>query len=176
MPMREECKNFECRTYANGETVRMCNLDLAPDEGAVFQLSLPLAPELPEPSPMVLVAEWDADVEPVIRALLERRGYRVRSVPASELAEAAAADPPALCFMTEGQAAAHLGALRAHPLTAALPVVLIGAEPRPAIADDRVVARLDKPFTPVSLLRALELARTVPPLDAALPVGEDRPV
>jgi hypothetical protein len=29
--MREECKNFESRTYANGETVRKCNVDLAPD-------------------------------------------------------------------------------------------------------------------------------------------------
>ena len=29
--MREECKNFESRTYASGETVRMCRLDLAPD-------------------------------------------------------------------------------------------------------------------------------------------------
>jgi hypothetical protein len=31
VPMREECKQFESRTYANGETVRKCNLDLAPD-------------------------------------------------------------------------------------------------------------------------------------------------
>ena len=31
MPMRQECKNFESRTYANGETVRKCNLDLAPE-------------------------------------------------------------------------------------------------------------------------------------------------
>ena len=31
MPMREECKNYESRTYADGETVRKCNLDLAPD-------------------------------------------------------------------------------------------------------------------------------------------------
>ena len=31
MPMREECKNFESRTYANGETVRKCDLDLAPE-------------------------------------------------------------------------------------------------------------------------------------------------
>ena len=31
MPMREECKNFESRTYGDGETVRKCNLDLAPD-------------------------------------------------------------------------------------------------------------------------------------------------
>jgi hypothetical protein len=29
--MREECKQFESRTYADGETVRKCNLDLAPD-------------------------------------------------------------------------------------------------------------------------------------------------
>ena len=31
MPMREECKNYESRTYANGETVRKCDLDLAPE-------------------------------------------------------------------------------------------------------------------------------------------------
>lgn len=29
--MRQECKNFESRTYGNGETVRKCNLDIAPD-------------------------------------------------------------------------------------------------------------------------------------------------
>lgn len=29
--MRTECKNFESRTYANGDTVRKCNLDLAPE-------------------------------------------------------------------------------------------------------------------------------------------------
>lgn len=31
MPMREECKQFESRAYPNGETVRKCNLDLAPE-------------------------------------------------------------------------------------------------------------------------------------------------
>jgi hypothetical protein len=31
MPMRQECKHFESRAYANGETVRKCNLDLAPE-------------------------------------------------------------------------------------------------------------------------------------------------
>jgi hypothetical protein len=30
MPMRQDCKNFESRSYPNGETVRKCNLDLAP--------------------------------------------------------------------------------------------------------------------------------------------------
>jgi hypothetical protein len=29
--MRRECKYFESRTYRNGETVRKCHLDLAPD-------------------------------------------------------------------------------------------------------------------------------------------------
>jgi len=31
MPMRMDCKHFESRSYANGETVRKCNLDLAPE-------------------------------------------------------------------------------------------------------------------------------------------------
>ncbi|MEI7548594.1 MAG: hypothetical protein WCK21_11140, partial [Actinomycetota bacterium] len=31
MPMRQECKHFESRTYPNGETVRKCDLDLAPE-------------------------------------------------------------------------------------------------------------------------------------------------
>ena len=31
VPMRQECKHFESRTYANGDTVRKCDLDLAPD-------------------------------------------------------------------------------------------------------------------------------------------------
>jgi hypothetical protein len=31
MPMRQDCKNYESRTYAGGETVRKCNLDLAPE-------------------------------------------------------------------------------------------------------------------------------------------------
>lgn len=31
MPMREECKNFQSRTYASGEVVRFCGLDLAPE-------------------------------------------------------------------------------------------------------------------------------------------------
>ena len=31
MPMRQDCKYFESRTYQNGETVRKCDLDLAPE-------------------------------------------------------------------------------------------------------------------------------------------------
>jgi hypothetical protein len=29
--MREDCKHFQSRTYANGEVARMCELDLAPE-------------------------------------------------------------------------------------------------------------------------------------------------
>ena len=31
MPMREECKHFQSRTYATGEVVRFCELELAPE-------------------------------------------------------------------------------------------------------------------------------------------------
>lgn len=30
MPMRQDCRYFESRSYPNGETVRKCDLDLAP--------------------------------------------------------------------------------------------------------------------------------------------------
>ena len=29
--MRTDCRHYESRTYASGETMRMCRLDLAPD-------------------------------------------------------------------------------------------------------------------------------------------------
>jgi hypothetical protein len=29
--MREECRHYESRTYASGEIVRMCRIDLAPE-------------------------------------------------------------------------------------------------------------------------------------------------
>ncbi len=31
MPMNEECKNYQSRTYASGEVARLCILDLAPE-------------------------------------------------------------------------------------------------------------------------------------------------
>ncbi|HMC52981.1 MAG TPA: hypothetical protein VKI64_09495 [Acidimicrobiales bacterium] len=31
MPMREDCKHFQSRTYESGETARFCVLDLAPE-------------------------------------------------------------------------------------------------------------------------------------------------
>lgn len=31
VPMRQECKHYESRSYPTGDTVRKCNIDLAPD-------------------------------------------------------------------------------------------------------------------------------------------------
>lgn len=31
MPMRVECRHYESRTYANGDVVRKCRIDLAPE-------------------------------------------------------------------------------------------------------------------------------------------------
>jgi hypothetical protein len=31
MPMRTDCRHYESRTYSNGEVVRKCRLDLAPE-------------------------------------------------------------------------------------------------------------------------------------------------
>ena len=31
MPMRQDCKFYESRAYPNGETVRKCDIDLAPE-------------------------------------------------------------------------------------------------------------------------------------------------
>ena len=31
MPMRTNCRHYETRSYPNGDTVRKCNLDLAPE-------------------------------------------------------------------------------------------------------------------------------------------------
>ncbi len=31
MPMRSDCKHYESRSYPNGDTVRKCRLDLAPE-------------------------------------------------------------------------------------------------------------------------------------------------
>ena len=53
MPMRTNCRHYETRSYGNGETVRKCNLDLAPE--APWR-----CPEsCPEYSPRRLDAAWD---------------------------------------------------------------------------------------------------------------------
>jgi hypothetical protein len=63
MPMREDCRNYESRTYTSGEVVRMCRLDLAPDAPwrcpddcpkyarRTFDAGWTVAPLTPKPTP-----------------------------------------------------------------------------------------------------------------------------
>jgi len=83
--MREECKNFESRTYPSGETVRKCNLDLAPEapwrcpdpcSGYERRLAganwshgkLVVAPTPPEPASLEVVAELLDEAEDIVNA------------------------------------------------------------------------------------------------------------
>ncbi len=52
VPMRENCRHFESRTYPNGDTVRKCDLDLAPE--APWRCP----DDCPEFSPRRLDAGW----------------------------------------------------------------------------------------------------------------------
>jgi hypothetical protein len=63
MPMREDCRFYESRTYTSGEVVRMCRLDLAPDAPwrcpddcpkftrRTFDAGWTIAPLTPKPTP-----------------------------------------------------------------------------------------------------------------------------
>ncbi|HCB36922.1 MAG TPA: hypothetical protein DEP66_01535 [Acidimicrobiaceae bacterium] len=52
MPMRTNCRHYESRTYDNGDTVRKCDLDLAPE--APWRCP----DDCPEFSPRRLDAGW----------------------------------------------------------------------------------------------------------------------
>ncbi len=76
MPMREECKNYQSRTYASGEVARFCVLDLAPE-----------APwRCPEPCPAYQRRLADAGwthgslVEPAVEDEPEEPGSEVASL------------------------------------------------------------------------------------------------
>ena len=94
--MREGCKFFESRTYSNGETVRKCDLDLAPeapwrcpDGCPAFQPrladvnwahgSLVTPPTPPEPA--------SVGTDPSIGALLDEAEDIVNAVASETLAE-----------------------------------------------------------------------------------------
>jgi hypothetical protein len=85
VPMREECKNLESRTYPSGETVRKCNLDLAPEapwrcpdpcSGYERRLAdvnwrhgkLVVSPTPPEPASLEGVAELLDAAEDIVNA------------------------------------------------------------------------------------------------------------
>lgn len=80
MPMRAECKHYETRTYANGDAVRKCTLDMAPE------------------------APWRC---PENCACYERRLADVAWVHGSAIAPPTPAEPPGL---DDGTAAAVLDA------------------------------------------------------------------
>src|SRR4051812_10669596 len=103
MPMRQDCKQFESRTYPNGETVRKCDLDLAPeapwrcpDNCAAFQPRMAdvnwqhgslVTP--PTPAEPLSVTAGD----PSVGALLDEAENIVNSVVDETTAEVAASRP-----------------------------------------------------------------------------------
>ncbi len=83
--MRTDCKNYESRTYDDGETVRKCNLDLAPEapwrcpencSGYAPRLADVnwvhadmVSPPTPDEPPMEHAAEVLDDAEDIINAV-----------------------------------------------------------------------------------------------------------
>ncbi|HVX20094.1 MAG TPA: hypothetical protein VHB02_01965 [Acidimicrobiales bacterium] len=99
MPMREECKHFQSRTYASGEVARFCVLDLAPE--APWRCPV----DCPAFEPRLADAGWvhGSLVEPPIEdepnvpgeqvaALLDNAEDIVNAIAADALAEARAED------------------------------------------------------------------------------------
>jgi len=97
MPMRQDCKQFESRTYPNGDTVRKCNINLAPEapwrcpencEGYERRLAdvnwnhgtLVTPPAPPEPESL-------ADGDDSVAALLDEAANIVNSVGADVIAD-----------------------------------------------------------------------------------------
>lgn len=103
MAMREECKNFQSRTYANGDTVRKCVLDLAPeapwrcpDDCPAYERRLadvawshgslirPPTPEQPEAEGIAELLDAAEDIvnaaAPEIRAEVEAEASRPRGL------------------------------------------------------------------------------------------------
>ena len=99
MPMQTGCKFFESRTYPNGETVRKCDLDLAPeapwrcpDNCAAFQPRMAdvnwqhgslVTPPTPAEPPSVTAGD------PSVAALLDEAENIVNSVVDQTTAEVA---------------------------------------------------------------------------------------
>jgi len=73
--MREECKHFESRTYSDGETVRRCKLDLAPEapwrcpDDCPRHGKLVVSPTPPEPASLEGVAELLDEAEDIVNAI-----------------------------------------------------------------------------------------------------------
>lgn len=98
VPMRQDCRWFESRTYSTGETVRKCHLDLAPEAPWRCPDDCPryekrrvdvnwtygtlVTPRTPEEPPAQGVAELLEEAEEIVnaagRALLDEADKRDR--------------------------------------------------------------------------------------------------
>jgi DNA-binding response OmpR family regulator len=122
----------------------------------------------------VVVVEDDPDIQILTGMLLEAHGHATRRYSAGRTAvEACIANPPSVVLldwmMPEMSGLDVLRALRAHPATAHVPVVMVTALDRPenlaAAFDNGASDYVRKPFTGRSLLAAVErqlAARAVP--------------
>jgi hypothetical protein len=89
--MRQDCKFFESRTYGNGETVRKCDLDLAPEAPWRCPADCPAyAPRLADinwshgslvtpPTPDEPVAEGIAELLDAAEEIVNQAGPRILS-------------------------------------------------------------------------------------------------
>ena len=99
--MREECKNFQSRTYASGEVARFCVLDLAPeapwrcpadcpkyqprladvgwDHGSLVAPSVEPEPEVPVERMTAVLGEAERIVDEAAPEELEQQRKRDRS-------------------------------------------------------------------------------------------------
>ena len=74
--MREECKFFESRTYPNGDAVRKCDLDLAPEAASIGE----------DPSIAALLDEAEDIINAVVdttRAEVDGEGWKDGQLPSS---------------------------------------------------------------------------------------------
>ena len=114
MPMREDCKHFQSRTYAAGEIARFCILDLAPEAPWRCPDNCPsyerrLADVTWEHGSLVAPPPEDEPDEPreEVSELLEEAETVVSSVASEELAEVEAEQARA-----NRQAASPIGRLK----------------------------------------------------------------
>ncbi len=117
MPMREECKHFQSRTYDSGEVARFCLLDLAPDapwkcpddcpsysarladvgwaHGSLVEPKLEEMPDVPDKAAAALLGQAEEIVN-ADRAGGTRRGARRRRAGGPPRGSTTLVAPPAL--------------------------------------------------------------------------------
>jgi CheY-like chemotaxis protein len=120
--------------------------------------------------PTILVVEDHPTMRGALRAILEVEGYRVREAVDGRTALAqVAAEPPDLLILDLNIPVVSGGdvlrRLKADPVTAEIPVVVVTAEGEEGRADTMAsgaAGYITKPFGPAALLAALVQARGDP--------------